>query len=153
MTPTHSDEVFENLQQFVANHPEFNEAFSSLSRSAEISVFIGEIQGVLKSVDKSVKLLAEPAKKADVEFVFSEAAALELSQTNPNGMGTLGIEVLKLIAADKIKVRVIGKAFNVLTGGYLSIVKKAGPEFMGFLANKGFKSIGKITQLIKSLKA
>jgi hypothetical protein len=145
--------VFENLEGFVSRQPEFNEAFSCLKKTVEISVKIDNLQCVLKSVDNNVKLLRSNPVGADVEFVLTVAAANRLAQSKPSSMGTLGIEVLKLAAEGSIKIKVIGKVFSVLTGGYLTIVKKAGPEFMAFLAGKGFKSITKITQAIKNMKA
>lgn len=146
-------EDFHGLESFISRQPQFNEAFQCLKKSAEISVELNSTKCVLKSVDNKVKLLKSNSTHADVEFVLSSAAANQLARSKPTSMGGLGVEVLKLIASGEIQIKVIGKVFSVLTGGYLTIIKKAGPEFMGFLASKGFKSLTKITQAIKNLKA
>ncbi|MEO0335335.1 MAG: hypothetical protein AAF202_03020 [Pseudomonadota bacterium] len=144
---------FGNLQAFVERQPQFNEAFGCLKKTAEISLVVDGVQGVLKSVDKRVKLLKANPSHADVEFVLSRQAASLLASSKPQSMGELGIEVVKLIASGEVQIRVIGRVFSVLTGGYLTIIKKAGPEFMAFLGSKGFKSVTKITQAIKNMKA
>ena len=152
-TEQQSNTEFERLAGFVSRQPAFDEAFSCLKKTAEISIKVPDQNCVLNSVDNTVKLLRENTRLADVEFTLSSSAASQLSKSSANTMGTLGIEVLKLVAAGEIQIKVIGIVFSVLTGGYLSIVKKAGPEFMAFLGSKGFKSVGKITQAIKKMKS
>lgn len=144
--------AFKDLEAFVEQRPEFNEAFLCLKKNAEISVKIDDLQCVLKSVDNKVRLISSPARRAEVEFLLTSAAASQLARSKPSNMGELGVQVLKSTAEGEIQIKVVGSVLSVLTGGYLSIIQKAGPEFMGFMARKGLKGLSKISAVIKKLK-
>jgi hypothetical protein len=84
--------------------------------------------------------------------VSPEAIAV-LKNQPVEDLAAFGIEVVKQIIAEKIKVRVCGSVWNVMTKGYLGVIQAAGPEFLKFLASQGLTGISKIMALIKTLKS
>ena len=142
----------QTIDQMARNNPAFQEAFDCLKPGSEISIEIEQQHFALKRLSKEVRLLPEKATAADVEFRLKDQAILELTSSNPQQMGDLGVQVLGLFSRGEVEIRVIGSVFSVLTGGYLKIIQRAGPEFMGVLKAKGFSSLRKISAAIRGMR-
>lgn len=131
----------------------FNKALSRLYSGAEIRILLeGQHECALTFSGQKTVVENRPARSPDVEFSVYPDAIRSLSSASGDDFARFGIEVVKQIIAGSIHVRVCGSLLRVMTGGYLGIIKEAGPDFMGFLAGHGLKNISKVVSLIKNLK-
>lgn len=151
--PVSYEDVLNDLRNSLLSKPVFAEGLRHLHKGAEIRLVIDERHEAALLFDGQKALLEDrPSPKADVEFSLSLDAVQVLTKHPGDDLAEFGIEVVKLILAGEVKVRVCGSVWNVLTKGYVGIIKEAGPDFMRFLAQHGLSSLGKISSLIKSLK-
>ena len=95
---------------------------------------------------------ARAAQKPDIEFQISEAAIDEILSQEAPTMAAFGIIVVRQVATQKAQLRLLSSVFPVLTGGYLKIIQKAGPEFVGYLGQFGLKGVSGIRKFIQSMK-
>lgn len=148
------EKILTETQSFIREKPIFSQALSELKPGTEIRILVENREEFsLFFKDGQPHFEHRAAKGPDVEFKFS-ADAIRLIVTLPgDDMAVFGIEVLRLILDGSVKIRVCGNVFNVLTGGYLNIIRAAGPDFMKFLASYGFKGISKLIALIRTLKS
>ena len=148
------EDSLNDLRGFVLSKPVFSEGLRHLSPGHEIRILIADrYEAALFYDGQKAVLEARPARKPDVEFSLSPDAVALLKDLPSDNLTDFGIEIVKQIAAGKIKPRVCGSVFNVLTKGYLGVIKEAGPDFLTFLAQHGLTGLGKITSLIKNLKS
>lgn len=148
-----STSIFEPIRSFLESKPACQKAMQHLKPGVEIRILIdGQQECALFYDGSSPRLERRPAVHPDVEFNLSTAGIRQLMNHPGDNMAQLGIAVLKEICAGHIKVRVVSSIFNVLRNGYVGIIKEAGPEFIGYLAQHGFENIPKIISLMKSLK-
>jgi len=83
--------------------------------------------------------------------VNSEAIR-RLSEFENEGLTQIGVEFLKQISAGQMKINIKSSMSKIALGGYLKIIKVAGPDFINTLSSYGFSQMGQIMSLIKSLK-
>lgn len=147
------EQAFEMVQDFVKQKPACRNALRHLSSGAEIQVIVDDrAKWALFYANGEPQLEDRAAKKPDVEFRLNPEAVRILTAHPAEDMASFGIEVTRQILSGNASVRVCGNVIGVLTKGYVSIIKEAGPEFSKFLAQHGLKSLSKIGQLIRSLK-
>lgn len=147
-----STDLVSQLQEHLTNKPVFAKALSQLSPGTEIQLLIEGRELALFYQDHVAQVMERPAHKPDVAFQLSPAALAELQLHPGTDMAEFGIAVVQQIIQGQIQVRVCGSLFGIMTKGYLNIIKAAGPDFMSFMAQHGFKSLQKIISLIKALK-
>lgn len=145
--------TYNAFKELIKNQTCFNEALSLLKKGREIRILLdGEHECALFYSQSSAQLEYRPAKNPDIEFHVYTEAIRALGSAEPLNMAQFGIAVVKQILAGQVKIVVVNGVFSVLSGGYLKIVKSAGPEFMGYLAQHGIKNLSKLQSLISSLK-
>ena len=148
------EDAINDLRSSLLSKPVFAEGLRHLQKGAEIRILIAERYEAALYFDGQKAVLDErPAHSPDVEFSLSPDAIALLKNQTGDDLAGFGIEVVKQIIAGKISVRVVGSAWNVLTKGYLGIIKEAGPDFLTFLATHGITGIAKISSMIKNLKS
>lgn len=146
--------VLNEIQTFIREKPIFAQALSELKPGAEIRVLIEDREEFsLYFQEGQPHFEKRAAQHPDVEFRFTADAIRLLIEQPADDMAVFGIEILRLIMAGSAKIKVCGSAFGVITGGYLNIIKAAGPDFMKFLATHGLQGVSKIIRLIKTLKS
>ena len=146
------EEIFNKLKSFLEKKPASTHAIPLLDSQAEIRIVIdGQLECRLINNGGSPLLTQEPAKNPDVEFCVALESLRLLDHISGDNMTAFGIEVVKEVVAGNIKIKVCNGLSRLLSGGYLKIIKAAGPDFAQYLARYGFKGIGKIINLFKSL--
>lgn len=141
------------LSELVQNHAAFSQALVHLKKGREIRILLeGQHEVALLYRDGHAVVENRAAVQPDIEFHVFPEALRQLSQAQSSTMAEFGIAVVKQILAGTIKVFVVSGLVSILRGGYLQIMTAAGPEFMGFLAQHGLKSLSKIHDVIQRLK-
>lgn len=149
-----ADHAFQTLKSFFETRNAARQALSSIKEGAEIGIVIGDtVDCALFRRDESPVIEARAAVKPDVVFNIKPESVYVLSQTTKDEIGDIGVAVLKEILAGHIKVRVPGGVFNLMRGGYLSMIQKGGAPVAAFLTRHGFGSVSKIVSVIKQMKA
>jgi hypothetical protein len=64
----------------------------------------------------------------------------------------LGVNIVKSYLAGSVKIKVEGSMINLLTRGYLGIIKTGGPSFMKYLAGHGVGNLNKLREIFQSLR-
>ncbi|MCB0406764.1 MAG: hypothetical protein KDD34_01095 [Bdellovibrionales bacterium] len=147
------DTSFSVLKELIENQHLFSEALRQLKSGREIKVLIdGQHECALFFSQEHAILDDRPAKNPDVEFTISTEALRLLQSLKYSSLAELGVEIVKQIIVGNIQLRVCTGLLAILNGGYFKIIKLAGPEFMGFLAQNGLKNLNKIKSLVNTLR-
>ena len=145
--------IEEKFETLVQTQPAFNDALKLLKNGREIQILLeGGLPQALFYNGSHVVLEARAAQKPDIEFQISEAAIDEILSQEAPTMAAFGIIVVRQVATQKAQLRLLSSVFPVLTGGYLKIIQKAGPEFVGYLGQFGLKGVSGIRKFIQSMK-
>lgn len=145
-------EILSELSKKVPQMPAFREALAHLG-SREIRVLLdGREECALFYSEGAAHFEARPAQNPDVEFSLSIESARSLLTESGQDMAEFGIAVVKQVMLGGIKIRLCNGILAILTGGYLGIVKAAGPDFLKFLALHGVSSLNRLISIIKSMK-
>lgn len=144
---------FEQLRDFFENRPASKVAADSLSDGVEIQI---EINGSLtsafsKKLDKPA-LEMRSAISPDFIFQINSNAIQQLVDHKGDDIGEIGIILAKAYLAKNIRIKFVGTVWNVLTKGYLGVIKSGGPSFLKFLASHGLSGISKIKEFLTHLK-
>jgi hypothetical protein len=147
------NQMFQLVSEFMVNKPSVELALQELKfgKSIDVSIEDREIGHVFLS-DTGVQFADGPGSQSDVLFVVNSESIRRLTETPCETLSETGIEICREVLAGNMKIRLIGKPQDILFGGYLNIIKKAGPEFLNFLAEHGMKNMFKIMSFIKSMK-
>lgn len=145
--------TYNAFRVLIQEQPCFSEALALLKKGREIRILLdGQHECALFYSQSAAQLEYRKAHSPDIEFHVHTEAVRSLSGHEPFNMAQFGIAVVKQILAGNAKVHVVSGIMSVLSGGYFKIVQSAGPEFMGYLAQHGFKNIAKLQGLISSLR-
>ena len=151
--PVSYETTYNAFRELIQEQPCFNEAMALLKKGREIKILLdGQHECALFYSQSAAQLEYRKAQNADIEFHVHTEAVRSLAGNRPMNMAQFGIAVVKQILAGNAKVHVISGMMSVMGGGYFKIIKSAGPEFMGYLAQHGFKNIAKLQGLISSLR-
>ncbi len=147
-------QAFESLRAFFEERPICASASDSLSQSVEIGVVInGNLECVFHKENGRPRFSQRPASKPDVVFHLNQNSIESLVNDKTGEIGELGINIVKSYLAGDIKIRVVGSMINLLTQGYLGVIKAGGISFAKFLASHGVNGLGKIKDVIQGLKS
>ncbi len=147
------DEIIPKLQTFVETKPIFSQALRELKPGCEIRVFLDEREEMsLNFSEGQSRLEHRPAPAADVEFHLSSDAIAFLLEQSGEDMAEFGVAVVRKILEGSVRVKIPGSFLAVLSGGYLNIIKAAGPDFAQFLATHGIRSLTKVISMMRSLR-
>ncbi len=132
-------------------------ATKPLREGIQIAVHVAGAEAMsLSKKGGRLSVEAGPPKKADMTFLVPERALRELTATDTNEIGEIGIAILKLMAHSDPEMRISAKVhiglFDLLRNGYLGVLPLGGAPVMKFLASKGFNGVGKIKDAISRLR-
>jgi hypothetical protein len=98
-----------------------------------------------------------PAKDPQLLFSLTPAAAESILTDPSDEIGTIGVNILKLMVApdDTRKVSIWFKAgfLTLFSKGYLGVLATGGSQFAAFLASRGLTGLGAIKAAINKLKS
>ena len=140
-----------------------NRAAKSLADGVQIEI---KIQGSDGSVVEQLlftrkagrnEIIQGPAPEPQIIFVLTPAAAEEILNDPADQIGTIGVNIVKLIASPDANRRVSVKLrtgfMTLFNKGYFGVLANGGQEFAAFLASKGLGGIGAIKDAIKNLRS
>lgn len=149
-----SQDSFQTLKTFFETRRAAKQAMSAIKEGVEIGVIIGgSIDCALYRQGDQPIIEARPAHNPDVVFYIQPESVEVLSNKTKDEIGDIGVNVLKEVLAGNIQIKVPGRILNLLTRGYLDMLKQGGAPVMAFLAKHGFSSVSKITSAIKAMKS
>jgi hypothetical protein len=149
-----ADQTFQTLKSFFETRNAARQALSSLKEGIEIGVVIGgSVECALFRRGENPVVEARPANKPDVIFQIRPESVYVLSQNTKDEIGDVGVAVLKEVLAGNIKIQIPGGIMNLISRGYLDIVRKGGAPVAAFLARHGLSSVSKIINAIKRMRA
>ncbi len=151
----YDQQAFEQLKSFFETNPVSREAAAPLSSKVEIGVTINEhTQCVFfKDASGAPKFEKRAPVDPDVIFFLTPEAVESLINGPHHSIGELGISITKNYLAGSVKIKVVGSILNLLTRGYLGILKAGGMEYTKFLATHGITNLSKIKSLIQKLRS
>lgn len=155
MLPTMNAETsFATLKNFFETRQAAKQALRALREGTEIGIVIGgAVECALFRRDEKPLIEARAAQNPDVVFHIRPETVDMLNSQTKDEIGDIGINVLKEILAGNIQIKVPGKFMNLLSRGYLDIIKQGGAPVGAFLARHGLASVSKIVSAIKQMKS
>ena len=146
-------QAFERLKEFFETRPAAAAASEPLGKDVEIGVVINDgVQCAFFKENNKPKFEMRQAVKADVVFYINPDAVETLTSHPSEDIGELGITVVKCYLAGTVRIKVTGGMINLLTRGYLGVIKAGGMSFAKFLASHGVSGLGKIKDVIQNLR-
>ncbi|MCC6277845.1 MAG: hypothetical protein IT289_08035 [Oligoflexia bacterium] len=146
-------QAFEKLKTFFETHPACREAASSLNNDVEIGIFINsKLECTFFKDAEMPKFEMRQARRPDVTFVINDRAIDSLVQEQSPEIADLGINIVKSYFKNDVKIRIQGSILNLLTRGYLGVIKSGGAGFAQFLASHGAAGLSKIKDIFQKLK-
>lgn len=126
---------------------------NAIKEGVEIGIVIGEtVDCALFRKGEEPVIEKRPAVKPDVVFYIKPESVYVLNSQAKDEIGEIGVSVLKEVLAGNISIKVPGKILNLLSRGYLDMLRQGGAPVMAFLARHGLTNITKITSAIKKMK-
>lgn len=147
---------FEKLVAYF-ERPVAQQATAPLKNGVELAIILDDnIEGTLTKTDGTFKLTQGKPAKPDMTFLISSLGVEELVRTQSDDIADTGISIARLMVHSDPKLRLKAKVhiggFTLLTHGYLGVIPLGGKRLMQFLAEKGVGSIGKIKDILGSLR-
>ena len=126
---------------------------NAIKEGVEIGIVIGEtVDCALFRKGEEAIIEKRAAVKPDVVFHIKPESVYVLNGQTKDEIGEIGVNVLKEILAGNISIKVPGKILNLLSRGYLDMLRQGGAPVMAFLARHGLTNVTKITSAIKKMK-
>ncbi len=140
-------------KHFIENKPSVRMALAELNEGLSLNISIEDRdEAHCFFANNQVQFREGFAQNADVLFIINAESIRRLSTLPCDTLAETGIEIVREILSGNIQIRMTSSVQNILTGGYLKIIKKAGPDFLNFLAEHGLKNMFKIIALIKKMR-
>jgi hypothetical protein len=132
------NEALKYLQEIAAK-PVFATALPLLKSGAELALrFDDRIEFALFWRDGQAHV-EERTAQAEVEIAFSGEALRQLRADPAEHLASFGLALSEQILAGQMQVRVRGPVWRLATGGYWQIFALAGPEFLKWIAQSGWR--------------
>jgi len=148
-----AQESFQTLKNFFESRAASRQALMALREGVEIGVVIGgSVECALFRRGDLPVVEARSAKEPDVVFYIQPESVEILNSQTKDEIADIGIKVVSEVLAGNITIKVPGRFLNLLSNGYLDIVKQGGAPVMSFLARHGLASVAKITAAIRRMK-
>jgi hypothetical protein len=148
-----AQESFQTLKSFFESRNASRQALKSLKEGVEIGVVIGgSVDCALFRRGEQPVVEARSAENPDVIFHIQPESVEILSSQTKDEIADIGINIIREVLAGNIAIKVPGRFLNLLSNGYLDIVKQGGAPVMSYLAHHGLASIAKITATIRKMK-
>lgn len=146
-------EAFRKLKDFFETRTVCATAADPLRQSVEIGIVINDsIQCTFFKSNGKPRFEQREAKKPDIVFYMSPDAINSLVNDPSDDIGELGINIAKNYLARSVKIKIKGSILNLMTNGYLGIMKAGGVSFAKFLGSHGISGLGKIKDIFSKLK-
>ena len=148
-----AQESFETLKSFFETRHAARQAMSAIKEGVEIGIVIGDSVdcALFRRGDQPV-VEKRAADKPDIVFLIKPESVYILSHGSKDEIGDIGVNVLKEMLAGNIRVQMPGKFLNLLSRGYLDMLRQGGAPVMAFLARHGLTNVAKITAAIRKIK-
>lgn len=125
----------------------------TIKEGVEIGIVIGDLVDctLFRQGDQPV-VEQRPAREPDVIFHIRPESVEVLNSRTKDEIGDIGVNILKEVLAGNISIKFPGRFMNLLSRGYLDMIKQGGAPVMSFLAHHGLASVAKITAAIRRMK-
>ena len=137
-------------EEFFANNPKCSEALEQLKSGVEIKLNFEHKDEAALFYNDGLELIHRKANNYDVEFIIHLEALRQLHAKKNLNISEVGIEFLKQVLLGHAEIKIHGNILNILSNGYIKIIKLAGPDFLNFLSEHGLGSLQKIIQFIRN---
>jgi hypothetical protein len=154
-----------DMDSSLSFHERFSEYFDRsvaqkaakpLSDGVEIEFRVAEETFTFTRETGCNKIKAGTAKDPQLLFALTPAAAEAILTDSSEDIGTIGVNILKLIVSqdDSRKVTIWFKAgfLTLFSRGYLGVLATGGSQFAAFLASRGLNGLGAIKAAINKMK-
>jgi hypothetical protein len=146
-------QAFEKLKKFFETHPACRVAADALDDRVEIGIFINsKLECSFHKADRLPTLSMRAPNKPDVIFTINDKGIDSLVNEPSTEIANLGINILKSYTSGDVKIKVQGSILNLLTRGYLGVIKAGGLGFTSYLASHGISGLTKIKEIFQKLK-
>ncbi|MDZ4678650.1 MAG: hypothetical protein SGI74_14225 [Oligoflexia bacterium] len=145
-------QAFEELKKFFETRSACEAAADSLRQSVEIGIIVEGLSCAFFKDGNKPRFEQRPAKDPDVVFTMKTQAVESLVNDPSNDIAELGINIAKSYLNKNMKIKVTGSMIALLTNGYLGVIKAGGMSFAKFLGSYGISGLGKIKDVIQSMR-
>jgi hypothetical protein len=146
-------DAFETLKRFFENRHAAKQAMSAIHEGVEIGIVVGgSLECALFRRGEDAVIEQRPARQPDVIFHIRPETVYVLATQTKDEIGETGVNVLKEILTGNIQIKVPGRFLNIVSRGYLDMIRKGGAPVSSFLARNGFAGVSKIIGTIKKMK-
>lgn len=148
-----AQDAFQTLKSFFETRQAARQALGSVKEGVEIGVVIGDsVDCALFREGAQPVVEQRAARNPDVVFHIRPESVYVLSHQTKDEIGDIGVNIFKEILAGNIQIRIPGRFMNIISNGYLDIIRKGGAPVTAFLARHGLGSVPKIVSTIKQMK-
>lgn len=148
-----AQDSFQTLKSFFESREVARQAMSVIKENIEIGILIGgSVDCALFRRGDLPVVEQRPAKEPDVIFHIQPESVEILSTKTKDQIGDIGVGVLKEVLAGHIRVEVPGRLWNLMSHGYLNMLKEGGAPVSALLARHGLANVSKIFTTIKNLR-
>ena len=149
-----ADEAFQTLKTFFETRQAAKQAMNAIQEGVEIGVVIGgSVECALFRQGAQPLIEQRAARNPDVVFHIKPESIYVLSGQTKDEIGDIGVNVLKEVLAGNIQIKVPGRFLNIVSRGYLDMIRQGGAPVTAFLARHGLSSVSKIIGTIKKMRA
>ena len=147
------NEFYLYTKRFIEDKPASRIALKELSKGTEIGIVLDErVECACFFENDKAHCELRAAKNPDVEFRTNNEAVRRLAEIPGDNLADMGIEILREILGGNVSLKLLASPTRILSGGYLGIIRKAGPDFISFLAQHGLSNIWKVIGYIKAMR-
>ena len=148
--------AFENLRAYF-DREVAQKATAPLRDGVSLLIRIDETEeATLKKSEGKLILIKGTPSRPDMTVSITSAGIEELCRQKSDDIADTGIAIVKQMISPeplfRIKVKVHIGGIQFLTHGYLGILPLGGKRLMQFLAEKGVSSLGKIKDIVASMR-
>lgn len=145
--------AFQTLKTFFETRTAAKVALSTIKEGTEIGVVIGgNVECTVFQHNHCPVVENRAAVHPDIIFYIRPESVYIIANNSKDEIGDIGVHILKEVLSGGIQIKIPGGVMNILSQGYLEMLRKGGAPVMSFLAQHGFGSVPKIVSAIKSLK-
>lgn len=149
-----AQDSFQTLKSFFESREAARQAMAAIKENVEIGIVIGgSVDCALFRRGDQPIVEQRPARDPDVVFHIAPESVEILNSKTKDQIGDVGVGVLKEILSGHIRVEVPGRLWNLMSRGYLDMIKKGGAPVTSLLARHGFSNVSKIFTTIKNLRS
>jgi hypothetical protein len=131
-------------------------AARSLSDSAEIQFHVDSETFTFTKEDGKNVVKPQAARDPQLVFTLTSKAADTILSDPAEDIGTIGVNIAKMIAAHDAQTKVSMKFkagfLTLFSKGYMGVLTAGGGQLAAFMAAKGLNGVGAIKDALKKMK-